>query len=92
MSQSVESMEMTNTGTYACISRDREGSGLGTKRQVTDCRKKANERGGTIVDEYVDDDVSACSGKARPDPPRAAIGTSSRMGRRRTDQFEADIE
>lgn len=61
---------MTNVGIYARISRDRDGTGLGTKRQITDCRKKADERGWTVVDEYVDDDVSAYSGRHRPEYER----------------------
>jgi site-specific DNA recombinase len=39
---------------------------LGVARQVEDCRKLAAERGWMVAEEYVDNDVSAYSGKARP--------------------------
>jgi DNA invertase Pin-like site-specific DNA recombinase len=42
-----------------------EGTGLGVARQLEDCRKLAAERGWPIGDEYVDNDVSAYSGKPR---------------------------
>ncbi|GGN03793.1 serine recombinase [Terrabacter tumescens] len=51
---------------YARISQDRVGEGLGVKRQLADCRAEAERRGWPIVAEYVDDDVSAYSGKRRP--------------------------
>ncbi len=36
------------------------------KRQVADCEQLAARRGWTVVDYYVDDDVSAYSGRSRP--------------------------
>lgn len=51
---------------YARISQDRDGEGLGVRRQVADCRAEADRLGWTVAEEYVDDDVSAYSGKARP--------------------------
>lgn len=51
---------------YARISQDRLGEGLGTLRQLEDCRAEAERRGWPVVSEYVDDDVSAYSGKIRP--------------------------
>ncbi len=50
---------------YARISQDLEGKGLGVQRQLEDCRKLAKDRGWTIGREYVDNDVSAYSGKTR---------------------------
>lgn len=50
---------------YARISADVEGTGLGVARQLEDCRKLASDRGWQIGDEYVDNDVSAYSGKPR---------------------------
>ena len=50
---------------YARISSDQDGRALGVKRQVDDCRKLAKQRGWTVADEYVDNDVSAYSGKQR---------------------------
>ena len=51
---------------YCRISQDREGAGLGVTRQEEDCRRLAEERGLTVGDVFVDDDLSAYSGKPRP--------------------------
>lgn len=51
---------------YARISQDRSGEELGVRRQLEDCRAEAQRRGWTVAEEYVDDDVSAYSGKKRP--------------------------
>lgn len=51
---------------YARISRDREGAGLGVDRQEADCRALAERLGWNVVATYVDNDVSAYSGKVRP--------------------------
>lgn len=51
---------------YARISQDREGAGLGVKRQEQDCRTLADRLGWTVAEVYVDDDTSAYSGKRRP--------------------------
>lgn len=40
------------------------------QRQLEDCRKLAADRGWTVADEYVDNDVSAYSGKRRPEYER----------------------
>lgn len=52
---------------YARISQDRTGDELGVKRQLADCRAEAERRGWTVAREYVDDDISAFSGKTRPE-------------------------
>lgn len=39
---------------------------MGVNRQLADCRAEADRRGWVVAEEYVDDDVSAWSGKARP--------------------------
>lgn len=51
---------------YARISSDVEGSGLGVTRQLQDCRSLVKARGWGIGQEYVDNDLSAYTGKARP--------------------------
>lgn len=51
---------------YARISQDRTGEGLSVERQRTDCHKVATDRNWTITEEYVDNDISAYSGKVRP--------------------------
>ncbi len=56
----------TAVAIYARISEDRTGEELGVKRQLADCRAEARRRGWTVAEEYVDDDVSAYSGKPRP--------------------------
>jgi DNA invertase Pin-like site-specific DNA recombinase len=53
-------------GIYARISSDREGDGLGVARQIEDCERLAERKGWRVVEQYVDDDVSAWSGKRRP--------------------------
>ncbi|GGG49721.1 serine recombinase [Kocuria dechangensis] len=55
---------------YARISQDRTGEELGVKRQLQDCRAEAERRGWTVAQEYVDDDISAYSGKKRPEYER----------------------
>jgi site-specific DNA recombinase len=54
-------------GIYARISSDREGEGLGVRRQIEDCERLAAARGWTVVDRYVDQDISAYTGKLRPE-------------------------
>lgn len=51
---------------YARISRDVTGEGLGVERQLADCRQIAADRGWTVAEEYVDNDISAYAGKHRP--------------------------
>jgi len=51
---------------YARISQHRDGTRLGVARQLTDCRTEAERLGWTVAEEYVDDDISAYSGKRRP--------------------------
>jgi site-specific DNA recombinase len=51
---------------YARISSDVEGTRLGVARQVQDCQGLADDLGWTVAEEYVDNDLSAFSGKARP--------------------------
>ncbi|HEY2043659.1 MAG TPA: recombinase family protein, partial [Jatrophihabitans sp.] len=56
---------------YARISQDRNGAGLATKRQIQDCRalgRKLKLPGEPVI--YQDDDISASSGKLRPDYER----------------------
>lgn len=57
---------MRSAAIYARISADVEGTGLGVARQVEDCRTRAADRGWTVGAEYVDNDVSAYSGRPRP--------------------------
>src|SRR6478735_5573657 len=51
---------------YTRISRDREGAGLGVDRQEADCRALAERLGWDVAAVFVDNDISAYSGKPRP--------------------------
>lgn len=51
---------------YARISQDTFDTGLGVERQLKDCRQLAKRKGWTIVEEFIDNDVSATKGKPRP--------------------------
>ncbi|WP_327017187.1 recombinase family protein [Cryobacterium sp. MP_3.1] len=57
-------------GIYARISQDSAGEKLGVGRQKKDCTKEAAERGWDVVEEYVDNDVSATRSKVRPEYER----------------------
>jgi site-specific DNA recombinase len=50
---------------YARISADMDGKSLGVQRQLEGCRRLADDRGWPVGAEYVDNDVSAFSGKPR---------------------------
>ncbi|MEH0520533.1 recombinase family protein [Streptomyces stelliscabiei] len=52
---------------YCRISQDRTGAGLGVDRQRQDCEALAERNGWQVVEVYVDNDVSAFSGKLRKD-------------------------
>ncbi|MEX2323327.1 MAG: recombinase family protein [Acidimicrobiia bacterium] len=58
---------MVVAGIYARISSDHEGKGLGVGRQIEDCEALAARLGWSVTDHYVDNDVSAWSGKQRPE-------------------------
>lgn len=58
---------MRRAGIYVRISRDREGAGLGVERQEQDCRALARTLKWRVVDVYPDNDLSAYSGKPRPE-------------------------
>ncbi len=51
---------------YCRISQDRTGAGLGVERQRQDCQALAERNGWQVVEVYVDNDISAYSGKKRP--------------------------
>ncbi|MBB3044808.1 recombinase family protein [Nocardioides soli] len=53
-------------GIYARISLDKSGTALGVQRQEELCRERAAQRGWDVVEVYVDNDLSASSGKSRP--------------------------
>jgi site-specific DNA recombinase len=59
---------------YCRISRDRTGAGLGVERQEQDCRALAERLGLPVEVVLVDNDLSAYSGKKRPDYERLLEG------------------
>src|SRR5262245_34888213 len=61
---------MVRAGIYARISSDREGDNLAISRQLADCQQLAQARGWEVVERYVDSDISAYSGKLRPEYQR----------------------
>jgi len=56
----------TRAAIYCRISKDREGAGLGVQRQEQDCREVAERLGWKVARVFVDNDISAYSGKVRP--------------------------
>jgi DNA invertase Pin-like site-specific DNA recombinase len=65
-------------GIYARISSDPRGDQLGVTRQIEDCRELAERCGYVVADTYVDDDISAWSGKQRPEYERMLDDLRSR--------------
>lgn len=57
-------------GVYLRISQDRTGKAAGVTRQEKDCRTLCERLGWEIVDLYRDNDISAFSGKRRPEYER----------------------
>jgi site-specific DNA recombinase len=57
-------------GIYARISSDREGDNLAISRQLADCELLAVRNGWQVVERYVDSDISAYTGKPRPEYAR----------------------
>ncbi len=57
---------MTRTAIYCRISQDRAGAGLGVARQEEDCRALIERRGWAHAETFVDNDVSAYTGRPRP--------------------------
>lgn len=51
---------------YCRLSFDREGSGLGVARQEQECREFADAHGWGVTQVFIDNDISATSGKRRP--------------------------
>lgn len=58
---------MIRAAIYVRISKDRAGAGLGVQRQERDCRELASRIGADVAGvAYVDNDLSASTGKPRP--------------------------
>ena len=86
---------------YARISLDKAGEGQGVERQLTDLRKLAKAEGWKVIDEIIDNDVSAYSTAKRPGYARllelveadtvdvVAAWHASRLWRRTKERVEA---
>lgn len=61
---------MTTVGMYVRISEDTRLTGLGVARQRQDCEALAERKSWTVTQVYEDNDVSATSGKRRPEYQR----------------------
>src|SRR3989442_697497 len=59
---------------YARISSDNDGTAAGVTRQVSDCQAWAARHGWTVAEVYIDNDVSAYSGRHRPEYRRMLDG------------------
>lgn len=59
-------MPRLRVATYCRISDDRDGQALGVKRQGEDCEALVEARGWQLARRFVDNDLSAYSGKPRP--------------------------
>ena len=64
---------MVRAAIYARISSDRDGDQLGVRRQIDDCEDRARRKGWDVVARDVDDDVSAYSGRIRPEYVRMLV-------------------
>ena len=58
---------MPRVGIYVRISDDRVGAGLGVARQEADCRQRAEALSWPVMDVYCDNDLSAYTGRQRPE-------------------------
>src|SRR3954452_24822556 len=63
---SAAGVDTVRAATYCRISDDRRGLGLGVARQQQDCLELAGRHGWQVTVTFVDNDVSAYSGKPRP--------------------------
>lgn len=65
---------MTQAAIYVRISSDHTGEGLGVQRQEEACRELAERLGWSVSEVYTDNDISAYSGKPRPEYMRLLAG------------------
>lgn len=58
---------VSSAAIYVRISRDKDGLGAGVERQIQDCQGLADQLGWSVRKVYQDNDVSAFTGKVRPE-------------------------
>lgn len=61
-----EQLPTVRAAVYARISKDDAGDMLGVRRQERDARALCDRKGWSVAEVFVDDDVSAWSGRTRP--------------------------
>lgn len=66
MKSTSTAVSQTRAVIYLRISQDRTGAHLGVDRQREDCEALAERNGWHVVETYIDNDLSAYSGKKRP--------------------------
>jgi DNA invertase Pin-like site-specific DNA recombinase len=69
---------MKTAAIYARISKDREGTENGVRRQVDECLKWAKAHNVDVADTYIDNDISATTGKRRPEYDRMCADIQQR--------------
>jgi site-specific DNA recombinase len=63
---------------YARISKDREGTENGVRRQVDECLRWAEAHQVTVAETYIDNDISASNGRRRPEYERMCADIEQR--------------
>lgn len=71
---------MTRVGIYCRISEDREGRALGVERQLEDCERRAAREGWTVVEVFVDNDISASTRSKKMRVQYKRMITAARRG------------
>lgn len=69
---------MKSAAIYARISKDRDGSENGVRRQIDECLRWAKVHNVVVAETYVDNDISATSGKRRPEYERMCADIQQR--------------
>jgi DNA invertase Pin-like site-specific DNA recombinase len=64
---------MNTAAIYARISQDHDGNENGVRRQIDECLRWAEAHNVTVAETYVDNDISATSGKRRPEYERMIV-------------------
>jgi site-specific DNA recombinase len=69
---------MNSAAIYARISKDRDGTESGVRRQVDECIQWAAAHNVTVAETYIDNDISATNGRRRPEYERMCADVKQR--------------
>jgi site-specific DNA recombinase len=69
---------MNSAAIYARISKDREGTENGVRRQIDECTRWAEAHHVNVAETYVDNDISATNGKCRLEYERMCVDIEQR--------------